>query len=149
MEMKNSYGVKQIYDTYAESLISETLLLLQIIEERGLYQQLENNSKIKGIITSMDMSALQHFRSATKYGNDEMSLLKHLRNSLTHMSYLNTPDNELYVYDRKSRKDKTPEYKFTIDLNSLELIKNELFMIVAGHYPTMSSGAVQSQGMGK
>lgn len=136
MEMKNSYGVRQIFETYIESLISETLLLLQIIEDKGLYSQLENNAIIKNIINSMDMSALQHFRISTKYGNDEMSLLKHMRNSFTHLSYLSNPDDNIYVYDRKSKKNRTPDYKFTINAKDLELIKNELFQIVAGHYPT-------------
>lgn len=139
-ETRSSYALLQLYNTYAESLITETLLLLQIIEDRGLYPNLENNSNLLNIINSMDMPALTHFRTSTKYGNDEMSLLKHLRNSLTHMSYLINKDNNIFVYDRVSRRNRSLDYKFSISLEQLEVIKDELFNVVAGHYPNINFG---------
>ena len=133
-EIKKNHAIKQIYKTYAESLLTEVLLLLQIIEDNGLYDTLGDNTKIGGLLSSMDDSALTHFRSSTKYGNDQLSLLKHLRNSLTHMNYLINPNGELFVYDYKSRKNKTPDYKFSLNMDSLETIKEELKALVSEFY---------------
>lgn len=139
-ESRRTYGILQIYDTYTEALITETLLLLQIVEDRDLYHLLEENKRLLQIINNMDMSALEHFRSSTKYGNDEMSLLKHLRNSLTHMKYLKNHDGNIFVYDRVSRKNKKLDYKFSLNIEDLKTIKDELFFTVAGHYPNFDFG---------
>lgn len=134
-EMHIAYSNKQIYNTYAECLISETLLLMQIIEDRGLTNLLNGNPVIQNFIDNLDEDVLNDLRVASKYAQDTMTIFHHLRNSLTHINYLQHSDNKLSIYDQVSKRNKNLVYKFDISINDLELIKNEFYSLVISHIP--------------
>ena len=141
---QKTYGIKQVYETYNESLLSEILLLLQIMEDRSLFRGLRNNERLQEIIDSMDISTLTYFRSGGRQ-NDKLSMLRHLRNSITHGNYLITPEGKMFVYDGNVRNDAGLEYKFSLDVRDLETVKDVLFELVAGHYPSMSLNGEPNQ----
>lgn len=135
-EQRMAYSNKQMYNVYAESLISETLLLLQILEDKQQLNALKNNPVLLNFISNINATDLANLRSSSKYSNDTMTIMHHLRNSLTHLNYLQHSDGRLSIYDQVSKRNKDLVYKFDIDLSSLALIKSELYSIVAGHNPS-------------
>lgn len=132
--MNIAYGNKQILEVYREGLISEMLLLLQIIEDRGQTHLLESNGVIQNIINRMDSDVLNNLRSTSKYPNDVITIIRNLRDSFTHMYYL-SGENDLDIYNQVSKRNKDLAYRFTLNNDQLENIKDELFNLVAGHYP--------------
>jgi len=127
---KKTYFFRQVLDTYSESLITEILLLLQILEDGQKLNLLRDNGNIKNIIKTFDPDTLNRLRMSSKYDDDCITILHHLRNSFTHLTYLNNSNDEIFVYDQISKRNKNKEYKFTISIDCLELLKDELLSTV-------------------
>lgn len=123
---KKAYYLKQIFDVYPESLISETLLLLQILEDNQQLSSLQNNATINSIINKFSSKDLKAMQSASKYPDDALTVVHHLRNSFTHLTYLNNPNGDIYIYDQVSKRNKNQVFKFSINIKSLEKVKDEL-----------------------
>ena len=136
---KKNYYLKQIFDVYPECLISETLLLLQILEDNQQLSSLQNNPTINSIISKFSAKDLKAMQAASKYSDDSLTVIHHLRNSFTHLTYLNNPNGDLYIYDQTSKRNKTPLYKFTINIKSLEKVKDELFTKVSTMYSSSTN----------
>jgi hypothetical protein len=133
--------VKQIFNSYTESLITELLLLFEIIEDKQLLQDCENSEAIKSIVASMNQQEMSELRNSSKYRTDEHSVIYHLRNSFCHLNYLNNLNKELFVYDYVSKRNKNKVFKFTISIENLEKIKDELLKLVCEHLVNASSQA--------
>lgn len=125
--------LKQVFNSYTEALITETQLLLQIMEDNSLFTNCNNNQPLIDIINCIDPNEMAKLRSSTKYKGDVRTVLYHLRDSLSHLLYLNNLNKELFIYDYTSKNNKTPDFKFTISIENLEKIKNELLNIVTQH----------------
>lgn len=127
---KYIYDLKQVFNTYTESLINEILLMFQLIEDNQLLSICENNQTINTIISTMNQTEISNLRTSPKYKSDAHSILYHLRDSFSHLMYLNNLNNELYIYDYTSKRNSTPDFKFTISIENLEMIKNEMLNII-------------------
>lgn len=125
-ETQIAYANKQIYEVYNESLISEILLLLQILEDKGKLSEVYQNNKIMSIVNSLDLDVLNNLRANSKFTDDTKTFIYHLRNSFTHMTYLLNPNGDICIYDQISKRNRNLIYKYNIDIPSLEIIKNEL-----------------------
>lgn len=131
-----TYNLKQVFNSYSEALTTEMLLILQLIEDNQLFATCEGNSAIANIVNGLNQTEILKLRTSPKYKNDVHSILYHLRDSFTHLMYLNNLNKELFIYDYTSKKNKTPDFKFTISLVNLEKLKNELLSVVKTHYST-------------
>jgi hypothetical protein len=121
-ETKKSYAFRQVYFTYAESLITEVLLMLKLIEDRNLNFVNSNNINLTNMVSNINVC----LNSEGKAQQNEQSFIRHLRNSLTHLAYLINSNNEIFIYDQVSNRNKDREYKFTITISDLEALKDEL-----------------------
>ena len=130
---KYIYDLKQVFNTYIESLINEVLLMFQLIEDNQLLSICENNQTINTIISSMNQTEISNLRTSPKYKSDAHSILYHLRDSFSHLMYLNNLNNELYIYDYTSKRNSTPDFKFTISIENLERIKNGLMNVIKAY----------------
>ena len=140
---KKTYFYKQIFDVYSESLISEVLLLLQILEDHQQLSSLQNNAVVNSIIKRFSAKDLNEMQASSKYNDDSITVIHHLRNSFTHLTYLTNPNGDLYIYDQVSKRNKNQVYKFTINVKSLEKIKDELLSKVTAMYSTQSPVSTQ------
>jgi len=122
--------LKSVFDSYTESLTTEFLLLMQIVEDNGLISLLENCDRINKIIQTLNQDEMGKVRLSPKYKNDIRSVLNHLRDSFSHMIYLNNQNESLFIYDYVSKRNKTPDFKFVISIKQLEQLKDEIFQIV-------------------
>ena len=127
------YNLTQVFNSYTETLITETLLILQLIEDNQLFTICESNIGLSNIVSSLNQAEILKLRTSPKYKNDVHSILYHLRDSFSHLMYLNNLNDELFIYDYVSKKNKTPDFKFTISVENLERIKNQLLNIVKTH----------------
>lgn len=130
---KYIHDLKSVFNTYTESLVNEILLMFQLVEDNQLLSTCENNPTIKTIISSLNQTEMLKIRNSPKYKNDVYSILYHLRDSFSHLMYLNNLNNELYIYDYTSKRNALPDFKFTISIENLERIKNELLNIIKTH----------------
>ena len=123
-------GFGSVFNSYTESLTTEMLLLMQIVEEKGLMSECENSQEISNIIQSLDQTEMNKVRLSPKYRNDNRSVLSHMRDSFSHLIYLNSQNEKLYIYDYVSKRNRTPDFKFTITVDQLGQIKDEVLKIV-------------------
>lgn len=127
---KYVHDLKFVFNSYTEALVNEIVLILQLIEDNQLFSTCESNQGIVDIVNNLDKNETQKFSASPKYKNDVHSVLYHLRDSFTHLLYLNNLNTELFIYDYASKRNKTPDFKFTISIENLEKLKNELLTIV-------------------
>ena len=136
---KKTYYLRQVFDVYSESLIAETLLLLQILEDGQQFPHLKNNRTINSVIKKFNAKTLKDLHASSKYDDDCLAVIHHLRKSFTHLTYLTNPNGDIYIYDRTSKKNKAQVFKFSIHIKSLEKIKNELLTTVRNMYSTLEN----------
>lgn len=127
---KYVHDLKFVFNSYTEALVNEIVLILQLIEDNQLFSTCESNQGIVEIVNNLDKNETQKFSASPKYKNDVHSVLYHLRDSFTHLLYLNNLNTELFIYDYASKRNKTPDFKFTISIENLEKLRNELLTIV-------------------
>lgn len=135
----------QTFSSYSECLITETMILLQIIEDNSLASKCESSQSLQKIIDCFNKTEMAKIQAQPKYKNDINSVLKHLRDSFSHILYLNNLNNELFIYDYISNTDKTPDFKFTISIDNLQKIKSELLTIVKTHILQQNNAISQPQ----
>ena len=121
------------------------MILLQIIEDNSLASKCESSQSLQKIIDCFNKTEMTKIQAQAKYKNDINSVLKHLRDSFSHVLYLNNLNNELFIYDYISNTDKTPDFKFTISIDNLQKIKSELLTIVKAHILQQNNAISQPQ----
>lgn len=120
---------------YKEMLISETLTMLQYAEKNDLLTQIADR------LTSEE--SLNNEQSATPSADNQLKTIKHIRNAFVHGYYINDSSKDLKIYDQISKDNKDVEYKFTVNIEQLENIKDCALNVLTEHDMTKATNDVE------
>ena len=105
----NSIYFTEKNNLYNEILLTQTLNILQLAEHKGLWEEIASKSSTAS-------------RLKNEYGfDDEVFVIKKLRNSFQHIRYVKEKES-LLIYDGKDKD--SLEFQFEIFIDELEEIKD-------------------------
>ncbi len=127
-DIEKLYGLlycSQKENFYADFLLTETLLLLQLLEDKQ-----GAGSKILWHNLGANSSVVQSIKNDYSLTISDEEVVANIRDSIQHLYYL-TDGEAIEIYDGSSRN--TIQHKFTIFVDELEKLKDEAYDILIEH----------------